>query len=300
MGSADFRLIRPVLVAGDAVSGGAGLVSSTVPITEPPYNSGTTYAKDAQVYDPGTFDVFQSLIDGNVGKVLTDTTAWTPRGKTNRWKMFDKAVGSQTSAQGAITVVIKPSELVNTLSLLNVVGATVTVSQADSGYTRSKSLVRHDVNNWYDWFYEEPIREGDVFFDGVPPYLNSNLTITVESAGAPVAIGCCIIGKSRTLGKTQWDLTGGVLSYSSSTTDTFGYVTMVKRDNAKTLNFEVAIPAGFESEVYRLLRLYTDVEMLCIGAEDYSMTYSYGFLGQWTVPVTNSGKTAHIEWKGLV
>jgi hypothetical protein len=214
--------------------------------------------------------------------------------------MFDKVVNSQTTAQDSITVVINPGDLVNTVGLLNVIGAQVTVSQTDSGYSRTKSLVRHDVLSWYDWFYEEPIREGDVVFDGIPPYINSSLTITVESPGAPVAIGCCILGKSRTIGKTAWDLTGGVLSYSSSSTDQFGNVTMVKRDNAKTLNFEVYIPAGFESEAYRLLRLYTDVEMLCIGAEDYTMTYSYGFLGQWTVPVTNSGKTAHIEWKGLV
>lgn len=275
-------------------------MSSSVPITEPPYNSTTTYAKDALVYDPISHGVFQSLIAGNVGKTLTDTTAWTPRGATNRWMMFDKVVNSQTTAQDSITVVINPDGLVNTLGLLNVVGAQVTVSQNDSGYTRTKTLVRHEVLSWYDWYYEEPIREGDVIFDGIPPYLNSNLTITVESPGAPVAIGCCILGKSRTIGQTAWDLTGGVLSYSSSSTDSFGNVTMVKRDNAKFLNFEVHIPRGFESEAYRLLRQYTDVEMLCIGVESYSMTYSYGFLGQWTVPVTNSGKTAHIEWKGLV
>lgn len=300
MGSADFRLIRPVPVAIDAVGAGAGLVSSSVPITEPAYNSATTYAKDVVVYDPVSHGLYQSLIAGNAGKALTDTTAWAPQGVTNRWKMFDKVVNSQTTAQDSITVVIKPDELVNTLGLLNVVGAQVTVTQSDSGYSQTKSLVRHEVLSWYDWYYEEPIREGDVIFDGIPPYVNSSLTISVQSAGAPVAIGCCILGKSRTIGQTAWDLTGGVLSYSSSSTDTFGNVTMVKRDNAKTLNFEVYIPPGFESEAYRLLRLYTDVEMLCIGAEDYTMTYSYGFLGQWTVPVTNSGKTAHIEWKGLV
>lgn len=301
MGSSDFRLIRPVPVSGDAVAGGPGLVSSTAPITETPYANTATYAKDAVVYDPATYLMYQSLIAGNVGKALSDTTAWGALGRAiNRWLMFDKAVNSQTTALEALTVVIKPGDLVNTLGLLNVSGASATVSQADSGYTQTKSLVRHDVLSWYDWFYEEPIREGDVIFDGIPPYINSNLTITVSSPGGTAGIGCCILGKSRIIGQTQWDLTGGVLSYSTSSTDTFGNVTLVKRDNAKTLNFEVRIPAGLESEVYRLLRLYTDVELMVIGAEDYSMTYAYGFLGQWTIPVTNSGKTAHIEFKGLV
>jgi hypothetical protein len=301
MGSADFRLIRPVPVTGDAGASGTGLVSSSVPITETAYSGSVTYALNAMVYDPATYLMYQSLIANNIGKALIDKTAWVPTNTSvNRWLMFDKVVNSQTSAPDSITVVIKPSDLVNTVGLLNVSGGSVTLSQADSGYSQTKSLARHDVLNWYDWYYEEPIREGDVIFDGIPPYINSNITITVQSPGSTAGIGLCILGKSRTIGQTAWDLTGGVLSYSTSNTDTFGNVTLVRRDNAKTLNFEVYIPAGFESEAYRLLRLYTDVEMMVIGADDYSMTYAYGFLGQWTVPVTNSAKTAHIEFKGLV
>lgn len=301
MGSADFRLIRPVPVTGDSVAGGPGLVSSSVPINETPYSSSATYALNVVVYDPATYLKYQSLIANNSGKALSDTTAWTPlKQVVNRWLMFDKAVNSQTSAPGTVSVVIKPGSLVSTIGLLNVGGSSVTVSQSDSGYSRTQALQRHDVLNWYDWFYEEPIREGDVLFDGIPPYINSNLTITVQSPGGTAAIGCCVLGKSRTLGQTQWDFTGGVLSFSGSKTDDFGNVTLVKRDNAKTLNFEVRLAPGFESEAYRLLRLYTDVELMIVGAEDYSMTYAYGYLGQWTVPVTNSGKTAHIEFKGLV
>lgn len=299
MGSPDFRLIRPVFITGDAVGAGPGLVSSSVPINEPAYSGSATYAQNAVVYDPATYLTYQSLIANNTGKALADTTAWTPSGATNRWKVFDKAVNSQTTALEVVTFTVRPGELVNTVGLLNVSGASATLSQADSGYSQTKNLQRHDVLNWYDWWYEEPIREGDVIFDGVPPYASSNLTITVASPGGTAGIGCCILGKSRTLGQTQWDLTGGVLSYSSSSTDKFGNVTMVRRDNAKTLNFEVRIAPGFESEVYRLLRQYTDIELMVIGAEDYSMTYAYGFLGQWTVPVTNSGKTAHIEFRGL-
>lgn len=286
--------------AADGIAAGAGLVYSNVPITEPSYSGAATYAKDAQVYDPSSRVVYQSLTDANTGKALTDTTAWTPQLATNRWRMFDKAVNSQTSAPDLLVVAIKPGQLVNALGLLNVAGSSVTVTQTDSYYVQSKSLVRHDVLNWYDFFYEEPIREGDVMFDGIPPYANSTLVITVTNPGDAAAIGCCVLGKSRTIGQTAWDFTGGILSYSSSATDKFGNVTLVKRDNSKVLNFEVYIPSGFESEAYRLLRECTDVELMIVGAEDYSMTYSYGYLGQWSVPVTNSAKTAHIEFKGLV
>jgi hypothetical protein len=264
------------------------------------YAGGSTYAKDDIVSDLVAHKLYRSVIAGNIGNVLTDPAKWTDLGATTRWKMFDKAVNSQTTAPDTISTVVTLGELANTLTLLNVDGATVTATQSVSGYTRTKSLVRHDVLNWYDFYYEEPIRSGDVVFDDIPPYAASSLTITVNNPGADAAIGCCFIGKSRTIGQTQWGLTGGILSYSTASTDTFGNTTLLKRANAKRLNFEVKIPDGFESEAFRLLTLYTDVEMVVIGSSDYSMTISYGFLGQWSVPISNSGKTAPIEWRGLI
>lgn len=264
------------------------------------YVGGSTYAKDEIVSDLATHKLYRSVIAGNIGNALTDPANWTDLGATTRWKMFDKAINSQTIAPRVITSTVTPGELVNTLTLLNVEAATVTVSQSMSGYTRTKSLVRHDVLSWYDFYYEDPIRSGDVVFDDIPPYATATLTVTADNAGTDAAIGCCLFGKSRTIGRTMGELTGGILSYSTTITDTFGNTTMVKRANARRLNFEVKIPDGFESEAFRLLTLYTDVEMVVIGSSNYSMTISYGFLGQWSVPISNSGKTTPIEFRGLI
>lgn len=264
------------------------------------YASTTSYAKDAIVTDAANHQLYQSLIASNAGKALTDKNSWLPLGATNRWKMFDKAVNSQTTGPDAITVSVKPGELVNTVVLMNLAGSEVTVTQADSGYSRTESLVRHEVLSWYDFYYNEPIRAGDVVFDDIPPYAQSPLTVTVKSPGDTAAIGCCFLGKARTIGKTAWELTGGVISYSSDTTDAFGNVTMVKRDSAKRLNLDVYITPGLESEAYRLLKQYTDVEMVFIGSTNHSMAIAYGYLGQWSVPITRSGKTAPIEIRGLI
>jgi hypothetical protein len=263
------------------------------------YPSGSPYALNDIVTDLVGHQLYQSLAATN-SAALTDATKWLPLGATTRWKMFDKVVNSQTTALNSISATVTPGELVNTLTLLNVNGASVTVAQSISGYVRTKSLVRHDVLNWYDWYYEVPIRSGDVVFDDIPPYATAAITVTADNAGDVAAIGCCFFGKSRTIGQTQWELTGGVLDYSTSDTDKYGNTTMVKRANAKKLNFEVSIATGFESEAHRLLTLCTGMEMVVIGASDYSMTLSYGFLGAWSVPISNSGKTASIEWRGLI
>jgi hypothetical protein len=264
------------------------------------YASGTTYAKDAIVTDLPNHLLYQSLIASNTGKALTDTTAWTPLGATNRYKMFDKAVNSQTSAPDSISVTIAPGQLYNRLVLLNVSGSSVTVSQADSGYSRTRALVTHDVLSWYDFFYQEPQWIGDTVFDDVPPYLNSALTITVNSPSAQAAIGGFYVGKAKFVGTTLWGLTAGALSYSPTNTDGFGNTTLVKRDNAKKMNFDVMIPQGYEDEVYRFMRTAMDVEMVLIASSKWSMAISYGYLGQWEVPLAIDGKTMPVEWRGLI
>ena len=266
-----------------------------------PYSAGVTYALGAVVSNiaSGVHDLYESQAAGNLGNALSNDTKWLRRSATNRWNLFDKSLNSQTIAPGSISVQITPG-LVNTVTLLNVEGARATISQSVSGYTATKSLVRHDVLSWYDFFYEEPIRSGDVVFDDIPPYAAATLTITVDNAGLDAAIGGCFVGKSRTIGLTQWGLTGGTLSYSTPTTDRFGNTTVVKRANAKRLNFEVRIPQGFEDEAFRLLTMYTDVEMVFIGCSDRAMTITYGYLDQWEVPVSINGKNAPISIRGLI
>jgi len=262
------------------------------------YASGTTYANNDIIQVAATHQVYQSLAAGNVGNAVTDTTKWSLLGNTNRWKCFDKAVNSQTTQPDRITIVITPGALINTVGLLNVDGSSATVSQSVSGYSETVNLQKHEVVNWYDWYYEDLVRSGDVVFT-VPPYVNGVLTITIDNPGDYASVGCVIIGKAKILGMTQWDCSGGIISYSGTTTDTFGNTTLVKRSNAKRLNVEVYPPEGFESEMHRILSSYTEIEMLFIGASDIPMTIIYGYLGNFEVPLSLPSKPASIELKGL-
>lgn len=266
-----------------------------------PYSAGSTYAIGDVVssISANVHELYESQAAGNLGNALTDKAKWLRKSATNRWNAFDKALNSRTVAPNSISFVIAPG-LVNTVTLLNVEGAKATITQSGTGYTRTQNLVRHNVLNWYDFFYEIPIRVGDVVFDGVPPYAASSLTITIENTGLDAAIGGCFVGKSRTIGTTQWGGGGGVLSFSTPETDRYGNLTMFKRANARRLDFQVRIPDGFEDEAYRLLTEYTDVEMVVIGSTKYTMTFAYGYIDQWRVPISNSGENAPISFRGLI
>ncbi len=263
------------------------------------YSSGATYALGDVVTDPAAHLLYSSLVDGNVGNALADETKWKSIGATNCRKMFDRAVNSQTVAPESISFTLTPPGVANTMMLLNLGGNSVTISQPASGYSKIKSLVRHEVTNWYDFFYQEPIRAGDAVFEAIPPYPGSPITVTVSNPGAEAAVGLALLGKSITIGHTKWELTAGVLSYSTSSTDSEGNITMKRRPNARRMNLEVKIPRGFETEAYRILTTYTDVEIGAIASTRHEMTYGYGFLGQWDVPLSIRGRDAQIEFRSL-
>lgn len=263
------------------------------------WNSGTAYVVGDIVTDTTTHRLYEAIQSGT-NHAVTDEAYWLDAGPTNRWKCFDNGVATQTEKPESMVMVFTPGQVITTLAGLNAYGSTVTLTQSVSGYSETQSLVSHVVDNWRDFFYEELVLTGDFAFDNIPPYPASTLTLTIENEGDDVRLGCCMLGKARTLGTTQWGLTGSSLSYSTTTTDDFGNVTIVPRNKAKRLNFEVYIPSGLESEAYRILTEYMDTPIVIIGARDYSMTITYCYLGQWEVPITDSGRPATIETRGLV
>jgi len=48
------------------------------------------------------------------------------------------------------------------------------------------------------------------------------------------------------------------------------------------------------------LEEYRATPIVFVGSEDYSMTIIYGFLGSWAVPISNTGRNAFVEIKGLI
>lgn len=265
------------------------------------YSGAATYAADDIVSSIGS-DVhllYRSIVAGNIGNALSDTTKWQPYGSTNAHAMFDSTYGSQTTNADTISVVITPGQIINTLFVGNIEAASVTVAQSISGWSNTISLNSHPVLSWYDYWYEPLLRKTDCLFTDIPPFSASALTVTIDNTGDTAACGILNVGQSVTLGKTQWGVLGGIISYSGTTTDSFGNTTFLPRSSAKQINLEVAITPGFEDEAFRLLTLYTDMPIVAIGSSDYSMTMAYCYLGAWQVPISNSGKAAPLELRGL-
>lgn len=266
------------------------------------YAGGTTYAINdvVTVIAADSHKLYRSAQNSNTGNAVTDDAWWTYIGYTNRWKMFDNGVQTQTTKPEDLTIVLTPGEIVSTLALLNTGAASATLTQSVSGYSETKNLVTHDVDNWFDYFYQDLILATDVAFDDIPPYPASTLTLTISNPDGTVSVGCCYLGKARTLGTTLWDFKGSIVSYSRVEEDDFGNMTITSRPNVKRLNFEVIIAPGLASEALRILRSLIDTPIVVIGSREHSMAIVYCMLGACEIPVTDKGIPATIEVKELV
>ena len=271
-----------------------------VGVVYPAYNVAVSYGVGDIVSDLTNHLLYISIHAGHTGSPLTDTSKWTLQGSTNRWKMFDGSYQTQSTEGEEFTVVLTPGEIVNSLAFLNVEGSSVTVTQSVSAYSSTVSLVRHDVLNWYDWYYELPIRTGDVVFTDIPPYSASTLTIEVVNVGNTAKCGIMVVGKSRTLGLTEWEFSRSINDYSRAVEASNGTVELVQGAYSKRMVVDVWVESGMESEVTRVLEEYRAQPLVFVGSSAYSMAIIYGFLGAWNVPVSIRGRNASIEIKGLI
>jgi hypothetical protein len=232
--------------AADVIAPGAGLVYSNVPINEAAYSAGTTYAKDALVYDPASHNVYQSLSSGNVGKALTDTTAWTPRGATNRWAMLDQYNNTQTTNADEILMVVSPQAISQGLYLGNLFADEVRISVVDQAdglvYSETKSLVESNSgSSFFNWAFKR-IKRRDYFLTlELPVYANALVTISLRKISGVAKCGMCAIGPTDEFGPTLMGLSTEGKDYSSTTFNFDGTSSTVIRPYAKRMTCDVMV-----------------------------------------------------------
>lgn len=278
----------------------------------PVYNGAVTYALGDTVssISTNTHLIYESLIAGNTGQPLTDTTKWihvgspkvstgVPYNSTNKWKMFDQSYTSQTECSQNIEIVLTPGVIINTIALLNVYGASVRVQQTISGYDETIQLQTHLVNNWYDWYYDEPVLQDEVIFTDIPPVAAGVLTITITGVGGTAKCGVCVIGKEKRIGRTQWGLSKEIIDYSRVIENDYGDKEMVKGSYVGRLNLDVHIDPGSESEVFRQLTNYRSEPIVAVGSTEFSLSIMYCYIFSWKVPCEITGGIMPVELRGL-
>jgi len=300
------KLIRPVPVAD------VNLLSSSVTETDyAAWSSGTTYGLgDRAIYVVAdTHWIVESLQAGNIGHTPTgaDTdTWWLKLGATNRWKMFDGAVQSQTTAADEIVVELSSAtNRIDSIALFNVdcASARVRVIDATDGvvYDQTKNMVSPSgITDWYAFSFEPIVRIRDYVFTDLPPYLNATIEVTLTDAGGTAKCGACVPGLSRTLGLTQYGVEVGILDNSVKEQDAFGNFTILERAYSKWAAFPVLVAKTMVDELQILLAAYRATAVVVVGSEEYGATMTYGYYTRMRTVIPYPTETVlSIEFEGL-
>jgi hypothetical protein len=300
------NMIRPTTIT-DAM-----LVSSDVPETDyDEYDAGTTYAEDDYVMETasGVHKVYQSLQGANTGHALTDTLWWLEISPTNRWKVFDTKVQTQTSQAASMEYVLEPG-LFDAVALLNLEATSVQIVIDDpvegEVYNETTNLVTTiPYSDWYLYFFEPSIRDTDIVKTdmcaiGTPPFTNAQITITITNTAGNAECGGIVLGMQAYIGAMAYGAEAGNIDYSVKSADDFGNYTITERSYSKRMNCPLEIRNLVVDESKRLLDQYRATPMVFVGHEDYTMFIIYGFIKNYSIVMAHPAfSRCDLEIEGL-
>lgn len=272
-GQSTLRVLRPITVTD------AALVSSSVAETDyAAWSSGTSYGKGARVILAATHRIYESVVDSNAGNDPAGSSGkWLNIGPTNRWAMFDQALGSTTEAQGSIAVTLTASSI-RAVALLDVIGATVRVQTTSYDHTTA-------------------VAAGAITFLDLPAN-TTRATVTIAGSGT-VSVGTLLAGVVVDLGATEASPSAGITDYSRKDTDEFGEVTIVPRSWAKRMDLKAAIATAAIDNVFARIAAVRAMPVLWIGGRGLDALTIYGFYKSASIEIGKSISKLSLSIEGL-
>ncbi|QQV76533.1 hypothetical protein H5J25_13885 [Sphingomonas aliaeris] len=255
--SSSLQLLQPVTVTDSA------LASSTAAETEyAEWSAGTSYPQAARVLKAATHRVYESANGGNLNHDPAALTGeWIDIGPTNRWAMFDQALGTATSTPSPLVVNLNVTAA-DAIALIDVVAATVRVQAA--GYDETRAATKGTVT-----FLDMPSTTGVV-------------TVTVTGSGT-VEVGTLLVGKVVKLGVTETSPTAGITDYSRKVQDEFGDVQVVQRAWAKRMTANALIRTSAIDQVANRIAAVRARPSLWIGGAGLDLLTIYGFFKDFSI-----------------
>jgi hypothetical protein len=184
----------------------------------------------------------------------TTETYWQNISATNRWKPFDNKTTVKASNASSITYTFDSVGLVDGVALFGLTAESARLeidngSPATSVYDQTIDL--NDtaiVVDGYTYYFEPTSTKRQIIFPDVPPYSAATYTLTITGSGT-VEVGQIVLGRTRTLGETEFGTGLGLNDFSIKSADDFGNAELTQRAFSKTVDFRVKV----DTEVTDLL-----------------------------------------------
>lgn len=286
----------------------ATLIDSNVPETDAPaWTAGTYTIGQQRIYNHRVYEVLvaSTTDQPDLGAAASPPT-WLDTGATNRFKMFDQIISTDTAQTGTIEVTIEPGTVANGVAMFGLSGTSVTVTMNVPGegevYSRTDSLQDNTlILDWYGYFFEDVTYKSDAVFIDLPSYGTASLSITIDAGVSTARCGELVIGKQRSLGLTNFGTSVSIQDYSVKSTDQFGNVVVVQRAYSKRADYDVTVETSKVASAQSILAGIRTTPTVFIGDESRAETVVYGFYRQWNIVLsTPTISDCSIEVEGLV
>ncbi|VXD07692.1 hypothetical protein SPHINGOT1_80189 [Sphingomonas sp. T1] len=326
------QVLQPIAIT-DAV-----LISSTVAEDDAiEWSPAGGYPAGTRVVRRGTHRVYESIIASNIGNDPALTVgAWLDVGPTNRWAMFDQAIGSTTTDDNVITVALRPGPAVSGLAILDTNAARVRVQAP--GYDRtvavtggatsalfldlattagaSLTVTLTAVGNTAQRVLLDdaaPFDDAGTFRDTVagtasaePPAWDDSGTVRDTTAwhdtragDGAVSVGTLMVGILWPLGRTGSSPTSSITDYSKRETDDFGEIAIVPRAWAKRMAAKALIRTDAVNQVIGRVAAVRAVPSLWVADRATESLTVYGFFKEVSVEVGQSVSTLSLSIEGF-
>lgn len=279
------------------------------------WSVGTTYALDDRVtvITPSSHKIYNSLQAGNLGNTPVggaDDLFWELVGDTNRWKMFDGYVSSQTLADAGsdlIATVIKATGFVDSVSVNNIDAASIRIMQVDATvgtvYDQTTNLVSDSgITDYWEYFFSPVERVANFNATDLLLYSDCQIHVTLFDEGGQAKCGACVIGLSVDFGDADYGLSLGIRDYSVNTEDDFGNITILKRGYRDIMSLTVMVPNTSLATFKKLLAGLRSTPAVFVGADIYGdATTVFGYYESWGKVIEYPNHTMlSLSVKGLI
>lgn len=284
------------------------LVSTTAVESAAEWSASTTYAADARCTLAATRRTYQSLQAGNLNHApATEAAWWVDVGPSNKWAMFDGALGSVTSDAAGISVVLRPGA-VSAVALMQVQAESVRLRVLDAPggavvYDRTEVMNRAFIGDWWEWTTAPFEYKPEIIFGDLPMYAGCELLVDITAdALNPAQCGELVAGTAYSIGTPQMGAKLGITDYSRKDTDEWGNTTLVQRAFAKTLDLPLVLDAAELTKAYGVLSSLRATPCVFVPSSmaRYAALVVYGWVGEFAIELsTFSTHYCNLQIKGL-
>ncbi len=255
------------------------------------------YREGDEVISTSTHRVYRATTNTvdtpEAGSKKTPPT-WTDVGPTNKYAFRDIYIHNRTISQNngttdgdKVVFNVTFENSVDSISFFGLQNADQLViyyydeSGPPSMETKVISLIDYEatIKTGEQTLLESFVVIGDNFNEDAA---SARIELRPDDSGNAVAVGRMIIGKAVELGVTQYGAKLSIEDFSRRERDEFGNFTIVPRNTAKNIDFDVKMPKEDVNFVFTYLSKLTTIPCVFLGDDDDAAVQVYGYYSDYT------------------